>query len=41
MPSPDSKLSWITYHIYAGDDDFDAADGAVRLDTATNPYDPN
>ena len=22
-------------------DQFDAADGVVRLDTATNPYDPN
>jgi predicted nucleic acid-binding protein len=28
-------------YLYAFDDDFDAADGVVRLDTATNPYDPN
>ena len=28
-------------YLYAFDDDFDAADGVVRLDTGTNPYDPN
>lgn len=28
-------------YIYAFDDDFDAADGIYRLDTATDPYDPN
>jgi predicted nucleic acid-binding protein len=27
-------------HLYALDDDFDAADGVSRLDTATNPYRP-
>jgi predicted nucleic acid-binding protein len=26
-------------YLYAFDDDFDAVDGIVRLDTATNPYD--
>lgn len=28
-------------YLYAFDDDFDVADGVHRLDTATNPYDPN
>lgn len=28
-------------YLYAFDDDFDATDGVYRLDTATNPYDPN
>jgi len=28
-------------YLYAFDDDFDAADGVVRLDTATNPYEPD
>ncbi len=28
-------------YIYAFDDDFDAADGMYRLDTATNPFDPD
>ncbi|WP_327053543.1 PIN domain-containing protein [Halomicrococcus gelatinilyticus] len=27
-------------YIYALDDDFEAADGVYRLDTATNPYNP-
>lgn len=28
-------------YLYAFDDDFDAADEVYRLETATNPYDPN
>jgi len=28
-------------YLYAFDDDFDAAEDVYRLDTATNPYDPN
>jgi len=28
-------------YLYAFDDDFDAAKDVYRLDTATNPYDPN
>ncbi|WP_226005324.1 PIN domain-containing protein [Natrinema salinisoli] len=28
-------------YLYAFDDDFDAAADVYRLDTATNPYDPN
>jgi predicted nucleic acid-binding protein len=28
-------------HLYAFDDDFDAIEEVYRLDTATNPYDPN
>lgn len=28
-------------YLYALDDDFDAADGVSRLDTATNPYAPD
>lgn len=28
-------------YIYAYDDDFDAAEDVYRLDTATNPYDPD
>jgi hypothetical protein len=28
-------------HLYAFDDDFDAVEDLHRLDTATNPYDPN
>lgn len=28
-------------YLYAFDDDFDGADDIYRLDTATNPYDPN
>jgi predicted nucleic acid-binding protein len=28
-------------YLYAFDDDFDAATGVTRLDTATNPYEPN
>jgi predicted nucleic acid-binding protein len=28
-------------YLYAFDDDFDGADDLSRLDTATNPYDPN
>jgi len=28
-------------YLYAFDDDFDAVENVSRLDTATNPYDPN
>jgi predicted nucleic acid-binding protein len=28
-------------YLYAFDDDFDAVEDVYRLDTATNPYDPN
>jgi predicted nucleic acid-binding protein len=28
-------------YLYAFDDDFDAAADVIRLETATNPYDPN
>jgi len=28
-------------YLYAFDDDFDTAEDVYRLDTATNPYDPN
>lgn len=28
-------------YLYAFDEDFDVADGIVRLDTVSNPYDPN
>jgi len=28
-------------YLYAFDDDFDATEDVYRLDTATNPYDPN
>lgn len=28
-------------YLYAFEDDFDAATGVTRLDTATNPYEPN
>jgi predicted nucleic acid-binding protein len=28
-------------YLYAFDDDFDAADGVYRLDTASDPYDPD
>ncbi|MFB6130669.1 MAG: type II toxin-antitoxin system VapC family toxin [Salinigranum sp.] len=28
-------------HLYAFDDDFDAAEDVYRIDTASNPYEPN